>query len=97
MNRPINCGTQNHQPAVLCASTMPTMLAVPASISTPMIETPRGTSYETIWAALRSEPRSEYLLLQAQPPGMVPYTPSEVIDRMYSTPMFTSVTYGVTW
>jgi len=34
---------------------------------------------------------SENLLLEAQPPRMMPYTPMEETARMKSTPMFTSV------
>ncbi len=37
-------------------------------------------------------PYSEYLLLDAQPPIMIPYTPREVKPRMYKIPMFRSVT-----
>ncbi len=53
-----------------------------------------GTSYETSWAADRSPPSSEYLLFDAQPPRMIPYTPIEVIASRKSSPMFTSVTHS---
>src|ERR1051325_2010002 len=64
----------------------------PLSISTPTIERPNGTSYETICAAERRPPISEYLLFDAQPPRMMPYTPAEVSARISSRPMFTGVT-----
>src|SRR5437868_5445995 len=63
----------------------------PQSISTPTIDSPNGTSYDTICAAERRPPISEYLLFEAQPPRMIPYTPVDVRARMRSRPTFVSV------
>src|SRR3954470_2033707 len=63
----------------------------PQSISTPTIESPNGTSYDTICAAERSPPISEYLLFDAQPPRMIPYTPVDVSATMRRSAMFVSV------
>ena len=52
------------------------------------MESPNGTSYETICAAERRPPMSEYLLFEAQPPRMIPYTPVEVSARISSSPTF---------
>src|SRR6188474_2633641 len=64
-------------------------------ISTPTIDSPNGTSYDTICAAERSPPINEYLLFDAQPPRMIPYTAVEVSARMSSSPTFTRVTVKV--
>ena len=68
---------------------------LPHSISTPTIDRPNGTSYDTICAALRRPPISEYLLFDAQPPRMMPYTPVDVSARISSSPTFTCVTTNV--
>src|SRR5713226_4654890 len=59
------------------------------------MERPNGTSYDTICAAERRPPISEYLLFDAQPPRMMPYTPVEVSARINSSPTFTRVTANV--
>src|SRR3954468_15676340 len=74
---------------------MRTRSSVPQIISTPTIDSPNGTSYDTICAAERSPPINEYLLLDAQPPRMIPYTPVDVSARMSSRPTFTRVTANV--
>ena len=75
--------------------TMCTRSKLPHSISTPTIDSPNGTSYDTICAAERSPPISEYLLFDAQPPRMIPYTPVEVSARISSSPTFVCVTTNV--
>src|SRR5437773_6169996 len=59
------------------------------------MDSPNGTSYDTICAAERRPPISEYLLFEAQPPRMMPYTPVEVSARISSRPTFTRVTANV--
>src|SRR5215212_5273473 len=71
---------------------MCTRSRLPDSISTPTIDSPNGTSYDTICAALRRPPISEYLLFDAQPPRMIPYTPVDVSARIKSNPTLTRVT-----
>src|SRR5918993_5013478 len=74
---------------------MVTRSSEPVIISTPTIERPNGTSYETICAAERRPPISEYLLFDAQPPRMIPYTAVDVRARISSSPTFTRVTVNV--
>src|SRR5204863_9431852 len=74
---------------------MVTRSRLPQIISTPTIERPNGTSYDTICAAERRPPINEYLLLEAQPPRMIPYTPVDVSARISSSPTFTRVTVNV--
>src|SRR5215212_11540002 len=74
---------------------MVTRSSEPQIISTPTIDSPNGTSYDTICAAERSPPISEYLLFDAQPPRMIPYTAVEVSARTRSNPTFTRVTVNV--
>src|SRR3954471_13044526 len=68
---------------------------LPQIISTPTIDSPNGTSYDTICAAERKPPISEYLLFEAQPPRMIPYTPVEVSARISSSPTLVCVTTKV--
>src|SRR5216110_3974725 len=70
---------------------MCTRSKLPHSISTPTIDNPNGTSYDTICAAERRPPINEYLLFDAQPPRMIPYTPVEVSARISRSPTFVSV------
>src|SRR5438105_15044807 len=63
----------------------------PQSISTPTIDNPNGTSYDTICAADRNPPINEYLLCDAQPPRMMPSTPVEVRARISSSATLASV------
>ena len=65
-----------------CWMTMSDRFIVPASRMTLMITRPIETSYDTICAADRIAPRNGYFELEAQPPMMMPYTPSELIARM---------------
>src|SRR6185503_21155460 len=74
---------------------MVTRSSDPLIISTPMMERPNGTSYDTICAAERRPPISEYLLFDAQPPRMIPYTAVDVSARIRSSPTFTRVTVNV--
>src|SRR5687768_9643963 len=74
---------------------MVTRSSEPVIISTPTIDSPNGTSYETICAAERRPPMSEYLLFDAQPPRMIPYTAVDVRARISSSPTFTRVTVNV--
>src|SRR6185436_19410321 len=74
---------------------MVTRSRLPQIISTPTIDSPNGTSYETICAAERRPPINEYLLFEAQPPRMIPYTAVEVRARISSSPTFTRVTANV--
>src|SRR5690349_3585806 len=67
----------------------------PDSISTPTIDRPNGTSYDTICAAERRPPISEYLLFDAQPPRMIPYTAVEVRARISSSPTFTRAAMNI--
>src|SRR3982751_4283278 len=67
----------------------------PQIISTPTIERPNGTSYDTICAAERRPPMSEYLLFDAQPPRMIPYTPVDVRARTSSSPTLTRAEMNV--
>src|SRR3954469_24473219 len=59
------------------------------------MESPNGTSYDTICAAERSPPISEYLLLDAQPPRMIPYTPVDVSARTSSSATLTRAEMNV--
>ncbi len=51
-----------------------------------------ASSYEIICELARMAPYREYLLLEAQPPSMMPYTPSETKPIMYKMPMLMLVT-----
>ena len=59
------------------------------AISTHTSAKPIAISYDTICAAERTAPRNAYLELDAQPAMMMPYMPSEVIVRIYSSPALT--------
>src|SRR5512142_518176 len=97
--------TKKMKHATICGSTFQTLCSwystiftrssEPVSISTPTIERPNGTSYETICAAERRPPISEYLLLEAQPPRMIPYTAVEVSARISSSPTLTRAAMNV--
>src|SRR5579864_2710532 len=65
-----------------CARTMAERLSEPANRRTVMITKPIDTSYETICAAERSPPRKGYFEFEAQPPMMMPYTPSDEIAKI---------------
>src|ERR1019366_6812613 len=78
----------NHVPA--CESTMSRRLKLPAKMSTPISEQPRGIFWLTIWAEARKPPSIEYLLFDDHPASATPYTPTEVTPKMISSPMLTS-------
>src|SRR3989338_2885666 len=56
------------------------------AISTHTSANPIAISYDTICAAERTAPRNAYFELDAQPAMMMPYTPSEVIAKIYNRP-----------
>ncbi len=68
---PTNCGAAYHQLST-CAWTIPEIESVCAISTTPSTERASETSYETICAHIRMEPRSEYFDSDAQPPMMKP-------------------------
>src|SRR5215218_8016552 len=74
-----------------CATVMPDRLSVRANISAPMSESPIATSYETICADERRPPKSAYFEFEDHPARMRARTPTEEIERIKSSPMFTSV------
>src|SRR5665647_439215 len=89
-------GSQYHcQKPPDCASTIFPRFRLPADISTPTNAKPMAISYETICAAERRLPRNAYLELEAQPAMMTPYTPIEVMARIYSRPasIFASIKF----
>src|SRR5258708_23151981 len=59
------------------------------------MERPTGPSYDTIGAAEGRPPISEYLLFDAHPPRMIPYTLVDVRARTSSRPTFVCVTTKV--
>src|SRR3954469_5164617 len=65
---------------------MSLMLRLEAAISTPTSAKPMAISYETICAAERRQPMKAYFEFDAQPARMTPYTPMDVIERLYSRP-----------
>src|SRR5690606_28362663 len=70
-----NSGSQNQfrKPQLpSCARTMSLRLSEPTHSSTVMMTKPIDTSYDTICAADRREPRNGYFELDAQPPMMTP-------------------------
>src|SRR4051794_3274143 len=66
-----------------------------AAISTPTSANPIAISYETICAAERRQPRNAYFEFEAQPARMMPYTPIDVIARMYRRPALMSASSHV--
>src|SRR5689334_12563466 len=48
-------------------------------------------------AVARRPPRNEYLLFDAHPPTTTPYTASDSVARMNSTPMFRSAIWNGHW
>src|SRR4029453_11065787 len=86
--KPRNCGTMNHQPA--CCSTIRVVLKLSACITTPRIDRPSASSYESTWAVARMPPSIEYLLFEAQPAIAIPYTPTEVTASRYRMPTLIS-------
>src|SRR5215212_9804524 len=80
-----NSGSQyqpNMPKRVSCAATMAESFSEPAQSSTVMMTKPMETSYETICAAERSAARNGYFEFDAQPPMMIPYTPSDEMAKM---------------
>src|ERR1700688_960091 len=62
-----------------CEPTMSDRLRLPEVISTTTRAKPIATSYETICAAARIEPRNAYFEFEAQPARITPYTPTDEI------------------
>src|SRR3989338_6973975 len=82
---------QPNNPAPLCCPrTMSVRFMLCEAISTHTSAKPMAISYDTICAAERTAPRNAYLELEAQPAMMMPYTPNEVIARMYNSPALRS-------
>jgi len=54
---------------------------LPMVSKTASSESPIGISYEIIWAVARRPPKNEYLLFEAQPPRVMPYTPRDAAAR----------------
>src|SRR4029450_9165724 len=88
---PTNCGIA-YQTVPDWADTMSVSESVPAMITTPRTEGAGETSYETSWAHVRIEPRSEYFESDDQPPRMKPYTPIEPTAKMRMSAMSRSAT-----
>src|SRR5262245_34506852 len=67
-------GLNTNQPRMSgpCARTMSERLSEPAKSRTVISTKPIETSYETICAAERSEPKKAYFEFDAQPPMMMP-------------------------
>src|SRR5947208_11578558 len=81
-----------------CALTMPTMLSVPATRITLTSVSVTATSYEMNCADARRLASSGYLLFEAQPARMMPYTPTDATETTYSRPTLMSVMYsGTGW
>src|SRR5688572_10339516 len=70
-----------------CCCTISFSDTLPASSNTGIVAMPMEISYDTICALDRSPPRSEYLLFDDQPARTIPYTPIDVIARMYRNPI----------
>src|SRR5262252_5610167 len=87
-NRPIW-----YQPA--WCSTMPTSDIVPDLSSTGTVERPIASSYEIICADDRRPPSNAYLLLDAQPPSVIAYTPRLDMARNKSRPTLMSVATNI--
>src|SRR6266496_5589541 len=78
-------GMTNGSPRCCWATTCDSV-TFPANNRTATVLIPRAISYEIICAEARSPPSSAYLLLDAQPASTIPYTPSELIARIYRNP-----------
>lgn len=65
-----NNGTINH--TLCCHSMIVIKLSDPVTRITVRIAELRISSYEIIWAVLRSDPRKAYLLLALQPANKIP-------------------------
>ena len=63
---------QESAPWADCEFTMSRRLSEPARRTTPTRDRPRANSYEMTWLVARSEPKSEYLLLELQPESAMP-------------------------
>src|SRR6218665_75695 len=55
-----------------------------------MTDNPIANSYLIICEEARTAPNKEYLLLEAHPPIIIPYTPSETTPKEYRMPIFKS-------
>ena len=74
--------TTYHTCWLYCALTMPTMLSVPAIMITLTSVSVTATSYEISCADARRLASSGYLLFDAHPARMMPYTPTDATDTM---------------
>src|SRR6266700_912317 len=75
-----------------CFAITSVSVTLPARSSTATVLIPIAISYEIICAEARSPPSSEYLLLDDHPASTIPYTPSELIARIYRKPTGRSAT-----
>src|SRR6266566_3281060 len=85
-------GTMNQACAVCCCTITCDSVTLPASSKTATVLRPSAISYEIICADARSPPSSAYLLFDAHPASTIPYTPSELIARIYRNPTGRSAT-----
>src|SRR5262245_53466465 len=91
MTNAIGCANTYQRCWLYCALTMPTMLSDPAIMITLTSVSVTATSYEISCADARRLARSGYLLFDAQPARMMPYTPTDATDTTYNKPTLISV------
>src|SRR5947209_16732204 len=74
---------------------MPTSDSVLDLRMTGIVDSPMASSYEIICALDRSPPSSAYLLLEAQPPSVMAYTPMLDMAKNSNRPTLMSVTTNI--
>src|SRR5690606_30976955 len=96
IKKPIGCAQIFQLTKPDCCATISPIDKAPVTINEPMLERTIGTSSLILCDAARTAPINENVLFNAQPPSIIPYTPSATTPKTYNTPTLISATCKTT-